>query len=293
MLDKDVLAKDLKQDHFVWEGKTVVELGSGLGVVSAALVHLGADVVCTDGEQSVVYQLQENLDSNFKDLSEESECTEEEMEELPKEVCFPAASLPHNGDQPNNFSRKENVGRYDCVKHWWGSDIQAIKESTLLNIDNGIFEDEAGGNNNVLVNFIIAADVVYGDKEIVWDALKKSIENICRIGKTKTASTNNERVCTISSNDEGECTSEKERTILLVAQTARYPELEKQFYRNLEDSGFKQIFKRCISRSGENVLDCSYKSDACSEWEWENDFDGCDDESISMRHQLLGYFCPY
>ena len=285
LLDKDVLAKDLKLDHFIWNDKTVVELGSGLGVVSAALIHLGADVVCTDGEQSVVYQLQENLDRNFKDSSIESECTVEEMEELPEEVCFPMVSTSNDGDQQTRFPQKENIGRYDCVKHWWGNDVRAIEKSTLLKDDND-------SSNSISVNFVVAADVVYGDKEDVWDALRKSIENICRIGKSTSSPTNNEESPTDNSNN-GECiSSDQDRTILLVAQTARYPELEKQFYKNLEDSGFTQIFRRCISRNSESVLDCSFESDACSEWEWENDFDSCDDESISMRHQLFGYLCP-
>ena len=270
----------------------MVELGSGLGVVSAALVHMGADVVATDGEYSVVYQLQENLDQNFKILPMESECTEEEIEELPKEVCFPmSTSVTDQEDQLSQFPRKEDIGRYDCVRHWWGSDIKSIENSRLLNNDmnDGIIGSIS--DEKFHVDVIIAADVVYGDKEDVWDALKNSIESICKIGKVPM--TNTDKVCTVDIASGDRCTSkEQKKTILLVAQTARYPELEKKFYQGLEDSGFSQIFRRCISRNKEDVLDCSYESDACTEWEWDNDFDSCGDEGVKMRHQLFGYLCP-
>ena len=292
LLDEGVLARDLKQNEFVWKDKTVVEMGSGLGVVSAALVHLGANVICTDGEQSVVYQLQDNLDRNFKGASMESECTEEEMEELPEEICSPMVSTSHSNDEIQ-VPRKENIGGYDCVKHWWGSDIRAIEKSWLLT------SDDSDGNveEAATVDIIIAADVVYGDNEEVWDSLKHSIESICNIGKgkVKKPSTSVESMgsCSSGSSNEGECESKDgKKTLLLLAQTARYPKFEKKFYQNLENSGFLQIFKRCISRNGANILDCSYASDACSEWEWENDFDSCDDESINIRHQLFGYLCP-
>lgn len=77
-------------------GKTVVELGSGLGVTAATFLHVGAAVVCTDGEESVVAQLQHNLHRNFS--PEHSD------------VCPP----------------------FDCIHHLWGDDVSPIASSYVL-----------------------------------------------------------------------------------------------------------------------------------------------------------------
>jgi len=77
-----------------------------------------------------------------------------------------------------------------------------------------------------------------------------------------------------------------------MAQTARYPVYEKQFYEKLENRGFRRIFHRCISRNASGKLDCGTEADSCSEWEWQHDFDSCDDPEVIKRHQLYGYLCP-
>eukprot|EP01041_Mallomonas_annulata_P006315 gene6315-12775_t len=48
-----------------WKGKRVLELGAGLGVLSITLALLGAYVVATDGEPSVVQRLSTNIMSNL------------------------------------------------------------------------------------------------------------------------------------------------------------------------------------------------------------------------------------
>ena len=119
------------------------------------------------------------------------------------------------------------------------------------------------------VDFIVASDVVYGDKVEAWDSLIETIRSISRIGRT----------------------TDSPRTVLLMAQTARYPVYERQFYKKLETLGFQKIFHKCISRNATGDLDCSSEADACSEWEWDFDFDACQDTEISFRHQLYGFYC--
>jgi predicted nicotinamide N-methyase len=48
-----------------WKDRTVLELGSGLGLLTATLISLGATVVATDGEADVVDQLDCNIAANF------------------------------------------------------------------------------------------------------------------------------------------------------------------------------------------------------------------------------------
>ena len=50
--------------HWSWEGKNVVELGSGLGLLATTLLLLGSTVVATDGEATVVKQLNTNILAN-------------------------------------------------------------------------------------------------------------------------------------------------------------------------------------------------------------------------------------
>lgn len=121
------------------------------------------------------------------------------------------------------------------------------------------------------VDFIVGSDIVYGDKVDLWDALLVSIEQICRLGRPL--------------GSEG-------HTVLLMAQTARYPIYERQFYEKLEAQGFRRIFHRCISRDAQGKLNCGSNADSCNEWEWDHDFDSCADTDVVMRHQLYGYLCP-
>lgn len=50
---------------WLWDNKLVLEFGSGLGLTSILLTHLGAKVIATDGEETVVDQLGKNLDLNL------------------------------------------------------------------------------------------------------------------------------------------------------------------------------------------------------------------------------------
>lgn len=77
-----------------------MELGSGLGVTAATFLHIGASIVCTDGEETVVTQLQENLLRNFS---------------------------PAQSSCPQLF---------DSVQHLWGEDISRIADSHVLRSDN-------------------------------------------------------------------------------------------------------------------------------------------------------------
>ena len=51
-----------------WSGKKILELGSGLGLLSITLLCLGANVLSTDGEELVVRQLEINVLSNVDEI---------------------------------------------------------------------------------------------------------------------------------------------------------------------------------------------------------------------------------
>jgi hypothetical protein len=53
---------------WTWENKMVLEFGSGLGLTSIILSSLGAKVLATDGEATVVEQLTRNFDLNLNEM---------------------------------------------------------------------------------------------------------------------------------------------------------------------------------------------------------------------------------
>jgi hypothetical protein len=79
----------VSQGTWTWENKLVLEFGSGLGLTSILLSSLGAKVLATDGEATVVEQLTRNFDLNL-----------------------------------NEMIRSHCVG---CV-HRWGDDFQSLKD---------------------------------------------------------------------------------------------------------------------------------------------------------------------
>ena len=52
-----------------WEGKSVMELGSGLGLASIVAAHMGARVYCTDGDALVVDMCAKNVAKNTATLA--------------------------------------------------------------------------------------------------------------------------------------------------------------------------------------------------------------------------------
>ena len=99
-----ISGKDLGFDGN-FNGKRIVELGSGLGVTAATFVHLGASIICTDGEESVVDQLRENLERNFG--------TDARSTVLDETYC-------------------SSHGHFDCVYHRWGESVDSIASSSIL-----------------------------------------------------------------------------------------------------------------------------------------------------------------
>ena len=121
-----VLIKYLER-HPEWvRGKTVVDLGSGTGVTSVAAALLGAsNVICTDGEETVVRLASDNVDRAATELSQSS----------------PADAAETSNDDCARI--------HDCPvrvqKFWWGKDSLQQRQQ----------EEES--NDNVLV---LVADCV-------------------------------------------------------------------------------------------------------------------------------------
>lgn len=120
-----------------WDKKRVLELGSGLGLLTISLLLLGSHVVATDGEGSVVEQLNKNVTKNF---------------------------VEYNVD--NNGLEKLN---YQGLVHLWGTDVSPLFNA-LINATEGCDE-----SNSPVFDVLVASDVVYGEDESVWNLLLNSI----------------------------------------------------------------------------------------------------------------------
>jgi hypothetical protein len=64
--------EESNQKKWNWKEKRVLEFGSGLGLTSIILSSLGAKVLATDGEETVVNQLSRNFDLNLNSNDREN-----------------------------------------------------------------------------------------------------------------------------------------------------------------------------------------------------------------------------
>lgn len=91
------------------QGKRVIDLGAGTGISSLAAAIFGAtEVVCTDGEESVVQLARENI-INVAASIQPSDETGDEVDFLGEEKKRPASSIPILNSH------------IWIEKYWWGS----------------------------------------------------------------------------------------------------------------------------------------------------------------------------
>lgn len=139
-----------------WEKCNVLELGSGLGLVTVTLLLLGATVLATDGEQTVVDQLNLNV-------------------------------------RLNSDAIIERRGLVMCrgVPYRWGDNVTAlttalagIHATNLMQCDTS--QDPCAWTEmDQSFDVIIASDVVYGADTTIWDLLLDSIVRTAELAKRK------------------------------------------------------------------------------------------------------------
>lgn len=140
--------------HWSWEGKNVVELGSGLGLLATTLLLLGSTVVATDGEATVVEQLNTNIATN-------------------EEVILGS----------------RDVLMYGGMVYEWGSDVSLLTDRLgAIYTENKCFKAHTTAADTTepgVFDVIVASDVVYGADEAVWDLLLDSIVNLTKLSAKK------------------------------------------------------------------------------------------------------------
>lgn len=192
-------------NHFWnWEDKKVLELGSGLGLTSIILASLGAKVIATDGEETVVDQLSKNFDLNLNEELRDNvvSCVYRWGDSL--QTIFDCLNESYNHNQEH---KKEVIEVVEVVETKINSIDKHDWKKTLFSFD-----------------VILAADIVYGEDTYVWSLLQQTLQMSSMSLTTLNQHHSNTNLQTQSPTP-----------LILIAQTERYPEKERIFFNQLDE----------------------------------------------------------
>eukprot|EP00546_Thalassionema_frauenfeldii_P020658 CAMPEP_0178904468 /NCGR_PEP_ID=MMETSP0786-20121207/5716_1 /TAXON_ID=186022 /ORGANISM="Thalassionema frauenfeldii, Strain CCMP 1798" /LENGTH=364 /DNA_ID=CAMNT_0020575927 /DNA_START=167 /DNA_END=1261 /DNA_ORIENTATION=- len=161
-----------------WTGKYTVELGTGLGLVSLVACLMGAKSVATDGDEAVLHHARKNFAKNLKKNYDDKTYFENSDVDSPS-ILDPWVSCRCCGNDGN-----VEEGMVTTTQLLWGDSHRVSK---LLR-DVGVYSDDKMGKHDQDLDFVLAADVVYGyDKDSGYDrydtfkALVQSLVDLCSL----------------------------------------------------------------------------------------------------------------
>ena len=134
-----------------WRGKTVVELGAGLGTASLVAAALGARALATDGDETVCAMCSRNARINA-------------------DAVLDAAS--RGRERSDCESDRESNVPIGCRRLFWGDDGDARAAKAWIRARTN---DETDTPDAILL-----ADVVYGENERVWRDLVRTLRSLAR-----------------------------------------------------------------------------------------------------------------
>ena len=138
-----------------WRGKTVVELGAGLGTASLVAAALGARALATDGDETVCAMCSRNARINADAVLDTARGRER----------FANCESILNDD-------RIDARVPECRRLFWGDENDARAAKAWIRARTN---DETDTPDAVLL-----ADVVYGENERIWVDLVKTIRSLAR-----------------------------------------------------------------------------------------------------------------
>jgi hypothetical protein len=168
-----------------------------IGVLANTLLHIGVgNLIATDGEASVVDQMDANLDLNFMDTAANK-----------------------NSEQGRRGLSQSGA----CHVLKWGEEADLFSLPPFLGSSSGDDEREklspgrgGGGGGDV----IFATDVVFGDKREVWRALGSTLSQACqhRRNRLQTEQLGHADSDPDPSSSSSQKVPSKQQTLVLIAQ---------------------------------------------------------------------------
>ena len=138
-----------------WRGKTVVELGAGLGTASLVAAALGARALATDGDETVCAMCSRNARINAD------------------AVLDTARGRRERSDCESILDDDDDARVPECRRLFWGDDGDARAAKAWIRARTNYKTDTPDA--------ILLADVVYGENERIWSDLVKTIRSLARL----------------------------------------------------------------------------------------------------------------
>lgn len=138
-----------------WRGKTVVELGAGLGTASLVAAALGARALATDGDETVCAMCSRNARINAD------------------AVLDTARGRRERSDCESILDDDDDARVPECRRLFWGDDGDARAAKAWIRARTNYKTDTPDA--------ILLADVVYGEYERIWSDLVKTIRSLARL----------------------------------------------------------------------------------------------------------------
>lgn len=175
--DSNDVSCEVSSFYLPWTGKYTVELGTGLGLVSLVACLMGARSVATDGDEAVLHHARKNFAKNLKNYDDKTYFETVDVDS--SSILDPWVSCRRCGNDGN-----VEEGMVTTTQLLWGDNHRVNK---LLR-DVGVYSDDNMAKHDQDLDFVLAADVVYGyDKDSgygrydTFEALVQSLVDLCSL----------------------------------------------------------------------------------------------------------------
>ena len=179
--------RDVDDARAWWRGKTVVELGAGLGLTSLVVASAGALALCTDGDERVVRMCAENADANARNVRRARAADEREGA---RRRVPPLAARLLWGDEEDaaaaeDWIRTANDAARDGDVDDEGdgdADVEGESSESSDRLDRVASSSSSSSSTSTSSSAhpaaILLADAVYGERSESWRALAETLRRL-------------------------------------------------------------------------------------------------------------------